>query len=521
MNAQAQKALEEDSGVASDFLDNEYYRKASMEIGYNKGNRSQEQCRQVVLRKAKDHELQLASLSEEKETITRKIRDKLAQYNLQMSNIDYDISIRNARRSVQNTCVQENVPVKIACPITMLIGGQMGPGLNFCGTGSFAKKAQSMLRSSFRTNRTMSQLITDLQRLQSDFETSSSTPTRNPPTLQALLRNALKLNTKGFESVGPNSLFCAAGNAGAVSNLFGSKYFKNQRYFAIESEMKFFVSHLLRWLQLNFLMTVPEFETAIQADWFATEFEGSKTTVTDRKSPKYSDLKYMSTQFHTAVANLEHPKDMITLLRKQMRMFLFFSMPSKKPGVTQGIDLQKFALENRVSDQHAFNKYPDAWLASFKCHETPLSKVDTNERAPRGSAWPGDINVSTLPAVLVSLLLILYKGHIHVLDEFDPAPASSVPQILKTLQERLARVAPSSSTPPNLTPFERSAQEQKEQAYANLDLEAIMQEMDEQVLVCFLPITCVDPLLQMYTDFTLPYNSHHTGASRVLNTNKH
>ena len=58
----------------------------------------------------------------------------------------------------------------------------------------------------------------------------------------------------------------------------------------------------------------------------------------------------MSSLFHEAVTQLDDPADKVDRLRKLMRHLLFASMPEIKKKDGTRTDLQRRALENRISN---------------------------------------------------------------------------------------------------------------------------------------------------------------------------
>jgi len=404
-----------------------------------------------------ENECELSRLIKEKETLTKTISEDVAQYRKELTKIEHKMSSVAGHRMYDI----EKIAHKVGRPISMVFGEETNTGLHFPGRGDFAQRAQKLMEESIIGNWHVQHLMFRLQtfakypRAQGPamVQCLSRTPQIRPcPTLSTFLRNGLHLNNSGFESVATKSLVVSGT---ARTNTLGKNYVHEHRSLAIETEQHFFLTHLLRWLQLKYLETVPEFKELIPKNWFSTKLEDAP--VTGRLRPKNFDLKKMANMFHTAVTNLPNPNDQVKLLRQRMRMFLFFSMPSKRQGDKRRTDLQRMALENRISDQIFYKNHPDPWLERFKNPQSSETK------SSRGFDWPGDIGLSSLPTVLVSLLLILHKGHIFVLDDFEPEPSSSVPQICEHLKKRLA-------------------QEHKEEAYAKLNLADIMQEMDKEVL---------------------------------------
>ena len=462
--------------------------------------------RRSVRNKGNSNECSIAKILEDKELLTRGICETQASHHIKMAKLHQeltclrqDLSRIGSKLARQENCAAHvhtlNEPERFQVCVNAVVGGHGGTGLRFVGEGDFGKHAQKTTAQSVHENWTVRQLMGQLQihalvsqatgkTLAPDSTSTAqqlcSARRRKEVDLHTLLSGALTLCDKGFKGVNNHPSLLPKNSSCSCSKFVRSNFYLGKKYSDIESEKRFLVNHLFRWLQLQCLMTDCNFQHIIPAAWLATETEDCKTFVangnekqkdsTNGKNGNGITVKSMSTTFHAAVIALKNPKDMVNRLRILMRNLIYMSMPHKKQGHPVNLtDLQKCALQYSASDHKFFKDNPDLWLKEFQTQDVESKLGEDVDRKPvRGTAWPGDISSVALPTVLVALLLMLYKGHILLLDNFNPNPQDSVLEIFEDIRQKLD-------------------EEQKEATYENLNLDKIMKNMDDEV--CFLFVT--------------------------------
>jgi len=411
------------------------------------------------VKSANEKQRKCAVILDQQNTCTQNILTLMEQYHIKMARLEHKASSIAAERMYKI----QFMPKAVARPASIMFGCPRD-GVRFVGTGDYPREADKLLKKSISEKWNMQQFMSALQNCTSysQYTASSLTPSKNSlPTLQTLMENLLNLNRSGFEIVNSNILLPTNNSGTESTNHLGKHYMKKQKKVKIENEQRFFLKHLLRWLQFKCLMTDPDFKTIIPNHWVAPNIEECETSVANSKKKKNPSLKQMSSLFHEAVTQLDDPADKVDRLRKLMRHLLFASMPEIKKKDGTRTDLQRRALENRISNDEYYIANPDAWLKKFQ-------ESGNNTPTQRGCAWPGDITASALPTVLVALLVILYRGHIFVLDDFEPNPSHTVQQIFEATQRTCNT-------------------QQQDATYENLKVEKILKDMDAKV--CFLFFT--------------------------------
>jgi len=505
LSVQADQAVGSSRKFPSGPSDQAYYAKVSAFGSQTDPNK----MRRAVVHKGNSNERSLAKIVEEKELLTQEICENLVQYHEVMARYDQELTCLGQQPSrigskfpKEDNCATHvhtsNVPKRVPVSVNVVVNGPKGPGLHFLGQGSFARHAQDKMNKISRQDCTVQQFMLDLQKhpliSQAHGQTLAqgssrtvqqwySNTSRQHGDLPKILRSALMLCDNGFQSVKDNHSLVIQDSNCCCGKLLGVRHFRRNKWIEIESEKRFLLNHLFAWLKLKCLMTDSNFGDIIPAAWLAPQTEDCQTSVvngtkkqktkkdsTNKKIIEDVTLKTMSTMFHAGVIALKNPIEMVNHLRTLMRHFLVMSMPLKRAGLPVHLtDLQKCALQCSASDHKFFKKTLDPWLQTFKAQDGKSTLGENGDRKPvRGTAWPGDISSSVLPTVLVALLLMLYKGHILLLNEFKPDPENSVPEIFEAIRQRLDN-------------------EQKEATYQNLNLHKIMQSMD--VEVCFLFVT--------------------------------